>query len=665
MHSSLRWTPLAACALACGSTVTPPERPESTATPDRRLHLLAASDGHACALVEGELACWGRNESRQASAAYTQDTAHTAAPITPVSSWTDSPVIASAKSIATGSVHSCLLTEDGEVWCWGAVQNDDRGLLRAVVGIDPESAERNVGLLHRIALPAGVTQIESSAATTCALAEGRVHCWGILPQLRCDADLGSSSSLNVLCGVRHEPMEVEALRGSTKIAVGGGAICGRTENRELVCWTERSSNRSPDTRRVADVDEGCAATLGREIALCVRRGTELRCSKGDDALPPLTSVASFACGAGVCAITTDGNVVCTDDGQRWEAIPLLRDAESVTVADGFACARTHAGEVACWGSDRVGGLGRNARVRREPSLDGERLHPNQDEMCTVAFGPRGSPTITCVGRTTSLTPQWEWREDRELGFIYETECALARGRHEVTCTFARRPPLTLTLPEENIYDAHLLQDGPRLCVQPAAGRVRCLDANRPEPAWLDVEGFEAQATDLIADHRGVCFRKTGGEVWCRNNAHRDVPATSGSVEGISALALEAGLDQRCALLDDGRVTCWSAEDARGAERTLVELGFRAVELVSAPGRFCARSEREVTCWGRGEVGELNGVPRFSDDNLVRVEGVPPFRQLAASQHLTCGLTEEGRAWCWGPRAGAPWSGNPVAVTLRP
>ncbi len=112
-------------------------------------------------------------------------------------------------------------------------------------------------------------------------------------------------------------------------------------------------------------------------------------------------------------------------------------------------------------------------------------------------------------------------------------------------------------------------------------------------------------------------------------AHTDIIYTPASdpVTGITgATAVVGGLGHTCALLNDGSVKCWGANESgqlgRGTTSTsevapgnAINLGGTATAIVAGSNHTCARLDNGVMkCWGDNAYGQL-GIESTTDSNI--------------------------------------------------
>ena len=144
-------------------------------------------------------------------------------------------------------------------------------------------------------------------------------------------------------------------------------------------------------------------------------------------------------------------------------------------------------------------------------------------------------------------------------------------------------------------------------------------------------------------------------------------------EGRTAKAISAGNDFTCAVLDDGSVKCWGlavagrlgygntdrvGDDESPGSVGSVELGLgrRAVAISAGPNGACALlDDQSVRCWGEGRQGALGYGTQFAigDDETPGSVGpvdIGPGRTAAAisAGRHTCALLDLGDVRCWGP-----------------
>jgi alpha-tubulin suppressor-like RCC1 family protein len=147
--------------------------------------------------------------------------------------------------------------------------------------------------------------------------------------------------------------------------------------------------------------------------------------------------------------------------------------------------------------------------------------------------------------------------------------------------------------------------------------------------------------------------------------------------GKKAVAIAAGGDHTCALLNDGSVKCWGYNvdgqlgqgdtDNRGdgpnemGDKLLpVDLGSGKTASAIAAGRYhtCARlTDGSVKCWGNGFFGQigsgdflsLGDEPGEMGDKLLAVDlGTGKTASAIAAGFLhTCAILSDGSVKCWG------------------
>ena len=325
---------------------------------------IAAGNKHSCALAaDGTVSCWGMDDFGELG----NGLVTTSATSTPVSVVGLSGVTA----ITAGGGHTCALTGDRTVHCWGA---NDYGQLGDGTTTNSATPVSVVGL-------SGVTAITAGFGHTCALtADQTVHCWGD----DYDGQLGDGTKLTNSA----TPVSVVRLSGVTAITAGYANSCALTRDGTAHCWGNNWTSSSltpvtvPGLSGVTAITAGwyhsCALT-GDGTAHCWGENDYGQLGDGStvNRLAPvvvsgLTSVTAITAGyVDSCAVTRGGTGYCwgaNNEGQLGNGttsqtanpVPgVVSGLAGVTSIAGFDhwCALTAAHTVHCWGYNYSGQLG--------------------------------------------------------------------------------------------------------------------------------------------------------------------------------------------------------------------------------------------------------------------------------------------------------------------
>jgi alpha-tubulin suppressor-like RCC1 family protein len=182
---------------------------------------ITAGQSYTCALAGGQVFCWGYggwgvlgNNSDSAA----QD-------LVPVA--VDTSGVLSGKTvtqIAAGQVHTCAIA-GGQVFCWGfnSGQLGNNSLTDSSVPV----AVNTSGVLSGKT----VTQIAAGDHHTCALAEGKIYCWGD----NANGHLGNNSTTDSLVPVAVNTSGVLSGKTVTQIAAGSMRTCAIAGG-QVFCW---------------------------------------------------------------------------------------------------------------------------------------------------------------------------------------------------------------------------------------------------------------------------------------------------------------------------------------------------------------------------------------------------------------------------------------------
>jgi alpha-tubulin suppressor-like RCC1 family protein len=225
-------------------TTTPRPTPTAVSGLGSGVAALAAGRMHTCALTNaGSVKCWGYNASGQLGDGTTTNRS------TPTGvSGLGNGVVA----VAAGEGHSCALTTDGAVLCWGFNMYGQLGDGSAIDRSIPASV---IGLPSAIAaITAGPESIHTCGRTTA----GGVLCWGA----NADGQLGDGTTDD-----RYTPAPVSGLgHRVTGIAAGSSHTCALADAGAVVCWGASGYGQVGDGTQLQRLTPASVAGMAGNVA---------------------------------------------------------------------------------------------------------------------------------------------------------------------------------------------------------------------------------------------------------------------------------------------------------------------------------------------------------------------------------------------------------------
>lgn len=344
-----------ACVLwvLCGLTLASAPAGGQQPTAPTVWRALSAGSDHTCGLtVDGGVYCWGANDYGQLGDG-TRLYRHV-----PV------PVAARAglrfQSVAAGGENSCAIARDGSAWCWGDNRNGNVGDRTRITRRAPA----------RVAGPVRFRAV-SLYDIPCAVAEsGTTYCWG---------------------GLSTAPV-VTPRRTRSKYGSYGSQSCDLRADSTVVCWGFEDSSASARTLsgglRLGRLSlgtfacgltaDGAAYCWGQSVPGRPENPVPLERRYEPWPVVPELRFRSIHVGwRSTCGLAIDGVPVCWGEGghlmpgvsERQVApapvrIPVERPLVSLTFGRLHACGLTAEGAAYCWGSNGGGQLGDGTTTER-------------------------------------------------------------------------------------------------------------------------------------------------------------------------------------------------------------------------------------------------------------------------------------------------------------
>jgi alpha-tubulin suppressor-like RCC1 family protein len=195
-------------------------------------------DAHACAIgAQGVVFCWGKGNAGQLGTEAADDAG---APTRP-----HLPAGFKARDLALGRAHTCVVATNRSVYCFGNNAAGQLGLGRA--GAIGDRAGTMGDAMQPVALGAGfrVKSLASGDRHTCALSEdGRIKCWGAAESGQ--LGLGDTKNRGTSADDMGDALPAVDL-GQGQFAVdvdcGGRHCCARTVQNTMKCWGDNSDGQ--------------------------------------------------------------------------------------------------------------------------------------------------------------------------------------------------------------------------------------------------------------------------------------------------------------------------------------------------------------------------------------------------------------------------------------
>ena len=379
--------------------------------------MIASGGDHSCALTNsGNVKCWGRGEYGILG---NGNTTNSLVPVDVHTSSTDPSPLSDIASIASANLHTCALTNSGEVKCWGFGIYGNLGHGTNSNSTTPVSVcERAKTGGETICPPlSSIAAITVWGNTTCALTDSNtVKCWGI--GSNGDLGNGADNNSNIPVDVHTDSGNSDALSGIAAI----GGPCALTDDGNVKCWGWGNYGR---------LGNGGTSHSNTPVDVCQRAktGAETTC-------PALADIAAISAGQyHRCALTDSGTLKCWGRGSdgrlgngattTTNSIPVnvrtssgnsddLSGVEKIALGVEHSCALMNDSSVKCWGEGGEGRLGNGATTDQSSPVDVHTSSDNSDALSDIA-SVSGGGEHTCALTLDSTVKCWGKGDHGRLG----------------------------------------------------------------------------------------------------------------------------------------------------------------------------------------------------------------------------------------------------------
>ncbi len=607
-------------------------------TPKKMASFLAkavsAGSCHTCAVTpEAKVRCWGCNSLGQVNP-YSTNKADALQPVLVEGLGTIRDVVCSAGNV-------CVITGKRGLRCWG-----DNDTYQLGVG--------HAGEVNEIVNAKGLGNVRQAALSVghaCAIAKSEsVWWWGVVS----DALLDELASKPI-------PTKIGGLAGARAVAVNEDISCAVSSKGEVFCWGLNlfgQFGKSWETIETSILPYLVVGLAGP--AVDVRLGYGHICALLEDG-------GVWCWGDNTWGALGDGTTVDRVTPKKVEGLPAI---ETIALGDDFTCARAGDGQTWCWGDHHNGqlGVGQPDILAPAIALPSSKMAgivaPGGLQTCAV----QGS-SVRCWGGNTlgevsygsqnlvepkPVTSPLSVTDITALGAGYGVSCAVATDGKAWCWGKVAMTPTTGGVGKFGVAKSPLLIAGLPAVVDIATSGVAS-------------KKFAPKVEDLIvASTPHFCALDQKQALWCwgRNIAGQlgdgsetwRLKPVQVKLDGKVA-QFAVGRSHTCALLEDGKVWCWGSNKhgqsgvskvTKITEPTLAQPLDKVAEICAGRLHTCARLKSgSVRCWGNNASFQLGNEAAETSAEAMEVPQMKSAKAIACGAYFTCAIDGKAEVRCWG------------------
>ena len=666
--------------------------------------------GYSCALLEsGSMVCWGDNGHGNFGDGTTGGDTNSLREVNfPLNSGTPSSM---ALDDYDGGSFTCAVMDDGDVYCWGQV--DDIGLGSQICNLYPNSCLGTWSLLEPVIplqFPGTSSPADSVYASYgytsrgCAVLEdGNAYCWG-------EQNYGELGN-GFISATTRTPTQVLMPTASGNIismVLGRMSTCALTDTGDVYCWGYNSDERLGDGTTCSGSNNFANNCNGNGVKPIAYDPVVLPSGTSVISLVPSGSDENY------CALLDNGRVYCWGSyysdgdgiGQYLSLSGLfVKSGNRDWDADGVYNTRDNcAASTTGWLSNLSNDLDSDGcdDATLDDDDDGDNYYDSTEISCGT--DPLNSSDYPQDIDSDGLCAAFDDDDDGDgvldvndvfpndpNGFIHLT---LGDG-------FQSGQPLdNVSMGTTDYSNCVILTDETLRCWGSNSwGQIGdgTIGTNRYVPVNVTLpSGKQARSLSHSSSSQHICAVMDDGSLYCwgknrygqigdgtacttetyqygcNGGYGRSTPVAVSLPPGRTATAVTTGERWTCAILDDGSVWCWGYNGggrlgvgnatetgswAYSPQQTLLPSGRTAIAISAGSEHTCAvLDNNSIVCWGGNGYSQLgystsseshSTIPDYASNVYGLATGSIGFNSIASGNYHNCAISTDNIAYCWG------------------
>jgi alpha-tubulin suppressor-like RCC1 family protein len=433
-----------------------------------------------------------------------------------------------------------------------------------------------------------------------------------------------------------------------RISAGGDFSCGMLPDQKIKCWGRNhvgqlgngSTVTSPSPVQVSGIETALQISSGMNHSCALLPGGTIKCWG-------LNSNGQLGNGT-----TMNSSVPVLVSG--------ITSAIQVSAGGYHSCATLSDTSIRCWGSNFFGQLG-DGTTTQSTVPKAVLLSSDSQPLQNVAEVSSGS-SHTCARLGDASVACWG---DHFYGQLGSSSISLSGSTKAISV-----PGLSSVqqISTRGRSTCSLLEDGSVRCwgsnTTGQLGNGTLVNSTTPVAVSnltnvAKVIVGTTHACAILAQGTVRCWGNNGsGQLGDGTKTNATLPLQVASLTGVIEGAL--GDQHSCAILTEGSLVCWGSNSQSqlgsgiNAYRAHSPLSLSLAQqspveqVASSLSHSCAvLIDGRVSCWGQGSLGRLGNGGIASSETPVSVLGISQALQVSVGMAHSCAVISDGSVWCWG------------------